>query len=133
MVAFLRQFLVVLLVLLQNAVPLVHAHAGGDFSQVGGIHLYEFESLHFSSGHVSVSTAGQRQDAESCIVIVGSAIKSQQADCSGASALVSLAGEFVQPVAGIPSSLAFPSPVAGFIVRSVANYNSPRAPPLFFC
>jgi hypothetical protein len=133
MVAFFRQFLVVLLVLLQNAAPLVHAHAGGDFSPVGGIHLYEFEGLHFASGQLSMSTAGRRLDAESCIVFVGSAIKQQQADCFGASALISLAGESVPPVAGEYSALFFPSPVTGFIARSVANHNSSRAPPLFFC
>lgn len=74
MVAFFRQFLVVLLVLLQNAVPLVHAHAGGDSAQ-RGLHLHEFETLRIIADHLTLSAYDHAMDAKSCIVNIGSAIK----------------------------------------------------------
>jgi len=77
MVAFFRQFLIVLLVLLQNAAPLVHAHTGGDFSETG-LHLYEFESLRLIENKMSMSASGHMQSSESCIVNVGSAIYQRQ-------------------------------------------------------
>lgn len=77
MVAFFRQFLVVLLVLLQFAAPLVHAHV--DESIPGhGLHLHEFEGLHFKAEAMVMASLTVHDAAQSAIVEVGSAIKSQQ-------------------------------------------------------
>jgi hypothetical protein len=132
MVAFFRQFLVVLLVMLQNAVPLVHAHTGGDFSHTVGIHLYEFESLRLASNNSSVSSAGYGQDAESCIVNVGSAIKTQVADQSCCSVILPIAGQSA-PFGCLVSTVIFPLSLADFVVSPRVNHNSSRAPPAFFC
>ena len=74
MVAFFRQFLIVLLVLLQNATPLMHAHIGQEGTQ-SGLHLYEFETLRLAVDHSSIETANFAQDTENFIVSIGSAIK----------------------------------------------------------
>lgn len=77
MVAFFRQFLVVLLVLLQFAAPLVHAHV--DETSLGhGLHLHEFEGLHFKADAVVMASLTVHDAAQSVIVEVGSAIKIQQ-------------------------------------------------------
>jgi hypothetical protein len=76
MVAFFRQFLVVLLVLLQFAAPLVHAHV--DESSLGhGLHLHEFEGLHFKADTMVMARLTVHDAAQSAIVEVGSAIKIQ--------------------------------------------------------
>jgi|GEM_PF-1412203 hypothetical protein len=74
MVAFFRQFLVVLLVLLQNAAPLMHAHTGLEGKE-SGLHLYEFEDLRLATDHSIMSVANFAHDTNNCIVSVGSAIK----------------------------------------------------------
>lgn len=77
MVAFFRQFLVVLLVLLQFAAPLVHAHV--DESSLGhGLHLHEFEGLHFKAEAMVMASLTLHDAGQSAIVEVGSAIKIQQ-------------------------------------------------------
>lgn len=77
MVAFFRQFLVVLLVLLQFAAPLVHAHV--DETSLGhGLHLHEFEGLHFKADSMVMASLTVHDAAQSAIVEVGSAIKIQQ-------------------------------------------------------
>ena len=76
MVAFFRQFLVVLLVLLKNALPLVHAHSGGDDRQ-RGVHLAEFESLRFTPEQMSMAKTEHERNLSCCIVHVGSAIRLQ--------------------------------------------------------
>ncbi|PPD31167.1 MAG: hypothetical protein CTY19_14710 [Methylomonas sp.] len=77
MVAFFRQFLVVLLVLLQFAAPLVHAHVD-DHSLGHGLHLHEFEGLHFKADAIVMTSLTVHDAAQSAIVEVGSAIKIQQ-------------------------------------------------------
>ncbi|QWF70697.1 hypothetical protein KEF85_15460 [Methylomonas paludis] len=76
MVAIFRQFLTILLVLLQYAAPLVHAHSGG-ISQQHGLHLYEFESLHFSPAHATLEKSGYDQNLGHCVFNIGSAIRQQ--------------------------------------------------------
>ena len=77
MVAFFRHFLVVLLVLLQFAAPLVHAHV--DETNLGhGLHLHEFEGLHFKADTMIMVSLTVHDAAQSAIVEVGSAIKIQQ-------------------------------------------------------
>jgi hypothetical protein len=77
MVAIFRQFVVLLLVLLQNVAPLVHAHVGG-LPQETGLHLSEFENLRFSSGSSLKSYKSGAFLCESAIVSMGSAIKHRQ-------------------------------------------------------
>lgn len=129
MVAFLRQFLVVLLVLLQGAAPLVHAHTGGDVSQ-RGLHLPEFETLRLAADSMSLAAADHSVTAESCIVDVGSAIKRQHTADDSA------------PIFYLPGNgpgLAFTrdtgivnfSPyTTGFIPEPFSSHNTSRAPPL---
>lgn len=77
MLVFFRQCLVLLLVILQYAAPLVHAHTGGDDFQ-RGLHLYEFEKLHLIADSLTITSADHVLVAESAIVNIGSAIKPQQ-------------------------------------------------------
>lgn len=75
MVALIRQFLVLILVLLQFAAPLVHAHIG-ESAPVGGLHLHEFENLHLQRT-AAFTQAGfdQASCVQSAIVELGCAIK----------------------------------------------------------
>lgn len=77
MVAFLRRFLVVLLVLLQYAAPLVHAHASGNNSQ-RGLHLHEFESLRLVTDGLAMHASDNGAEIENGIIEIGSAIKQHQ-------------------------------------------------------
>ncbi|WP_445372007.1 hypothetical protein ACH518_04360 [Methylomonas sp. HW2-6] len=76
MVAYLRQFLVVLLVLLQTAAPLVHAHVGGDAGDCG-IHLHGLESLQSEPDQWSLPDNRHELHQQAAVVSVGSAIKLQ--------------------------------------------------------
>lgn len=77
MVAYLRQFLVMFLVILQFAAPLVHAHIGHS-AEPGGLHLSEFEALHFSDDEAVFTAADHDLQVQSTVVNLGSAIKQQQ-------------------------------------------------------
>ncbi|MGY6276783.1 hypothetical protein [Methylomonas sp. MgM2] len=77
MVAFSRQFLVMLLVLLQFAAPLVHAHVH-DLETSRGFHLHEFEALQFKSDTAFLSTLDYAGPIQSAVVEMGSAIKAPQ-------------------------------------------------------
>ena len=75
MVASLRHFLILLLVLLQVAAPLVHAHVGDSMSG-HGLHLHEFEMLQVKPHQQSFANLDyQARAVQSAIVEVGSAIK----------------------------------------------------------
>ncbi|ANE57413.1 hypothetical protein [Methylomonas sp. DH-1] len=74
MVAYLRQFLVVLLVLLQTAAPLVHAHVGGDTGGCG-IHLHGLEGLQSDPDHAELQSLRHDMQHQAAVVNVGSAIK----------------------------------------------------------
>lgn len=74
MVACLRLFLVLLLVLLQLVAPLVHAHAGGPDSQFG-IHLKGLESLTLAQHDTVVSSQQHAMIADSAMIEVDSGIK----------------------------------------------------------
>lgn len=77
MVAFIRQFLVLILVLLQFAAPLVHAHIG-ESAPVRGLHLHEFENLRLQkTGTLAQATLGHISCVQSAIVELGSAVKPQ--------------------------------------------------------
>lgn len=73
MVACLRRFLVVFLVLLQLVAPLVHAHIG-DEAGVGGWHLHEFEQWRSDNAGKVLANISHEFHAQSAVVEVGSAI-----------------------------------------------------------
>lgn len=79
MVAYCRQFLVVLLVLLQFAAPLVHAHVDA-IGPANGLHLHEFETLHIQSEALFSAFTDVVSTADSVIVELGSAINVRALD-----------------------------------------------------
>lgn len=80
MLAPLRQFLIVLLVLLQTAAPLVHAHVGDHASPMGGLHLPEWEMLKVGADGTIKFASVQHVDSMTAIVELGSAIKLPKVD-----------------------------------------------------
>jgi hypothetical protein len=128
MVAFFRQFLVVLLVFLQNAAPLMHAHTGQEGTQ-SGLHLYEFETLRLIVDHSSVGTANFAQDTENFIVSVGSAIKHTDSNLP-AKLFLDLSNKESALAPLIPADLLkFSLLNAVFSYHLHPNPNQPRAPP----
>ena len=73
MVACFRQFLVLLLVLLQLVAPLVHAHTGGPDTQFG-IHLQGLESLRLNDHNSVISSQQSAMTADNAMVEVDSGI-----------------------------------------------------------
>ncbi len=128
MVAFFRQFLVVLLVLLQNAAPLMHAHTGQEGTQ-NGLHLYEFETLRLVVDHASVGTANFAQDTENFIVSIGSAIKHTDSTLP-AKLFFDLSYKESALAPLIPADfLKLPLLITVFSYHFHLNRNQPRAPP----
>lgn len=82
MVAPLRQFLIVLLVLLQMAAPLVHAHVGNHASTIGGLHLPELEMLRIGADGSTKVASVQHVDSMTAIVELGSAVKLPKLDAN---------------------------------------------------
>lgn len=80
MVAPLRQFLIMLLVMLQMAAPLVHAHVGSDASAISGLHLPELEMLRLGPDGAIKLASIQHVYSMSAIVELGSAIKLPKLD-----------------------------------------------------
>lgn len=76
MVAYLRQFLVVLLVLLQTAAPLVHAHVGGDDDGCG-IHFHGIERLQNDADQSELHSVQHELQQQAGVVQIGSAIRLQ--------------------------------------------------------
>ncbi len=129
MVALIRLFLVLILVLLQFAAPLVHAHIG-ESAQVGGLHLHEFENLHV---HKTTAFAQARLDHASCVqsavVELGSAIKlkSPIGDLDADYCLISDSqGWVLQPVL---EEINFSPHQTGNLTASAYNQHPTRAPP----
>ena len=128
MVAFFRQFLVVLLILLQNAAPLMHAHTCQDGTQ-SGLHLYEFETLRHVVDNSIVETAHFAQDTENFIVSVGSAIKHAHTTQPPKSFHI-LSNWDSTTVPLIPADFLKFLPLLAFILYHLPlNLNQPRAPP----
>lgn len=73
MVACLRQFLVMSLVLLQFAAPLVHAHVH-EMGMMRGLHLHEFEKLQLKSDVPFMAAMDYAGPVQSAIVELGAAI-----------------------------------------------------------
>lgn len=74
MIFFFRQFLAILLVLLQNIAPWVHAHIGdGDSSSGWHMHASEFTS--FAANRAELAPCRHDPALTSAVVSIGSAIK----------------------------------------------------------
>lgn len=127
MVALLRQFLVVLLVLLQNAAPLLHAHTDGNPTGARGIHFHAFETLAGTGRHASSQIAQGSHHCERGIVAIGSAIKPGVAGYACPPAVLpSHAAIFApspSPTAALPPQSTLPHPAT----YSGSHYS--RAPP----
>ena len=128
MVAFFRQFLVVLLVLLQNAAPLMHAHTGREGTE-SGLHLFEFEDLRLAADRSTIASANFAHDTEYCIVSVGSAIK-QAGITQKTKLFFGLISHTSVSIHAKPTDcLEYSRFIAGFIPYALLNPHSPRAPP----
>jgi hypothetical protein len=130
MVAFLRQFLVVLLVLLQSAAPLVHAHTGGKVSQYG-LHLHEFEALHLVADSVALTAFGHAISADSSIVDLGSAIKQQTTTDDHSFSFYLFGNDPVFAIARDSDVINFSPHISGFVLEPFLSHNTSRAPPLY--
>lgn len=128
MVAYLRQFLVMLLVLLQVAAPLVHAHVGKDAS-MPGLHLHEFEVLHLGHDGAGLMAINHDLQSQNGIVDLGSAIKQQQLLDKLAPALFLLAAFPSFAVERRASIINFPPPISRFTPEPVLSHYGSRAPP----
>ena len=130
MLAFFRQLLIVLFILLQSVAPLVHAHTDRDDLQ-SGLHLHLFEFVNFSHDQVTVSATHYAQDFSGSIVSVSSAIK-QQLTFQGVN---TVAWPLIEsqniPVERYYSLVNFSPHVAGLIAQPFLCNNTSRAPPFF--
>jgi len=79
MVASLRPILLILLVLLQIAAPLVHAHVGGD-GGISGLHVHTLQNFHANGNNQHAVKAIHEVGAMVAIVELGSAIQTPQSD-----------------------------------------------------
>jgi hypothetical protein len=126
MVALFRQFIVALLVLLQSALPLVHAHTGGTGSQEG-FHLYEFETVKVLVDHLSLSAVDHGQQAKNCIINIGSAIKQLPGK---ASIVDSFLNNYQFASVNTSEILIFLEKPLGLVFKRFSKQTNPRAPPM---
>ncbi|MDD2758717.1 MAG: hypothetical protein PHH11_00330 [Methylomonas sp.] len=127
MVAFLRRFLVMVLVALQFAAPLVHAHVN-DIGLAHGLHIHEFEALHLKSDTFLVAAFEYADTAQSAIVGLGEAIKIRQPSHDVPPVYFRLA-DLSLPVQYVVETIGF-SPHQPFsIAEPFFNQHSSRAPP----
>lgn len=129
MVAYLRQFLVVFLVMLQFAAPLMHAHTDHNAEQ-RGLHLFEFEALQAASDEAVLIGADHDLQTQSAIVNLGSAIK-QQPLLERHTPIFNLTISLMLDFAVIYRSAAvnFSPPVLPFLPEPSLSQNTSRAPP----
>lgn len=128
MVAFLRQFLVVLLVMLQFAAPLVHAHVHG-LGATRGLHLHEFETLKSKSDAALMAALDYAGSADSAIVELGSAINSSQ-DLQAPAPIFSNFSDAWLAEPYLIEIINFSPHDAVFVTQHFVNQHASRAPPL---
>ncbi len=128
MVAFFRQFLVVLLVLLQFAAPLVHAHVD-DNGNKQGLHLHEFENIHVKTHALFGSVAGHAASIQSAIVQLGSAINIQASDEDNTPVCYLVVDTAFLPEQPIIDSINFSPHEPVLIKEAFLSQNLTRAPP----
>jgi hypothetical protein len=128
MPAFLRQFFVVLLVLLQMAAPLVHAHIGENGGS-HGLHLHELDSLPLTPDTAVLSAIDHELDAQFGVVNVGSAIKHQPL-VSHTTPILFLFGDTAGfDIVRNADVVNFSPPSPNYSVTPFLSHNSSRAPP----
>ncbi len=116
------------LVLLQFAAPLVHAHVS-DIGRSHGLHLHEFESLHIKSDASLTGLIAYADAAQSAIVSVGEAINAHQPDPENAP-VYSWPKDLTIPEQYIVETVNF-SPHEEFRFQApVVFQHTSRAPPL---
>ncbi len=129
MVAYFRQFLVILLVLLQVAAPLVHAHVGEDTSQLG-LHMHEFEILHVGQDLVTMTATDREFDSQSAIVNIGSAIKQQSSADNWAPVWFAATFDANPAISRQVDGVFFYGYSPHFTSQPFPRHNTSRAPPL---
>ena len=127
MVAFPRQFLVMLLVLLQFAAPLVHAHIH-DLGTSRGLHLHEFETLQLKSDSSFMSTLDYAGPIPSAIVDLGAAINVAQ-DAEPAPAFYFLYADSLLAAQYVVETINFSPHESAIITEPFLKQHSTRAPP----
>jgi len=129
MVAYLRQLLVMLLILLQMAAPLMHAHVGADASP-RGLHLHEFEALHIERDGPVLMAFDHDLQMQSSIVNIGSAIKQQQLlDKLSPAVFLFVLAVPVFAVARQIGIVNFSPHISLFVPEPLPSQNASRAPP----
>lgn len=127
----LRQFMVLMLIGLQFAAPLVHAHIGVETGRQAGLHMHEFEVFSLAALDQSIQTTDQQAVSDEQLVIdLDSAIKPLQ-QAQDFLAVVSWQQDlYLLAVDRQPQSTRFfPS---AFIIPATPQLalRSPRAPPV---
>lgn len=131
MVASLRQFLILLLVLLQTAAPLVHAHVGGHTAMTGGLHLPELEMYRVSGKDVAKIVTVQQINDHSAIVALGSAIRLPKIDPNAQPALLAARGlVFCSPSPTVEPVNFSPHQPSVYTTPAFLSANICRAPPV---
>lgn len=132
MVDYLRRFLVVVLVLLQVAAPLVHAHVD-NLGATTGLHLHEFETFQVNSTAFYSSFSDKIGWTESAIVDMGSAINSQSVeDLDQVFAIIQPEG-LLWSAQSIHKAINFsPQNSCLILVPSSLSQHLSRAPPAWF-
>lgn len=129
MVALTRQLLVLLLVLLQFAAPLVHAHIG-ESASMRGLHLHEFENLRLQkSGNLAQTTLDHISCVQSAIVELGSAVKPRPSSNEVIAHYYPYRDELGLAVQPLLTVINFSPHEAGNLPEPSYNQHPSRAPP----
>jgi hypothetical protein len=130
MPAFLRRFLIVLLVLLQVTTPLAHAHIGQNAS-ISGVHLPEFEILSLIQDGAGLAAIDHELDGQTDIINVGSAIKQQQTIDHAAPVLFLQSDAPRFKIVRDADVVNFSPQPSCFTPELIPNHNTSRAPPFW--
>lgn len=127
MVAFLRRFLVLILVLLQFAAPLVHAHVG-NIGAMPGIHLHEFETLSRLKNDASLeATLSSVGSLQATIVELGQAIGNQAPEQNDTPLYIS--ADLLPVKRHVVEIINFSPHAPGPLFKALSNQHTTRAPP----
>lgn len=130
----LRQFLVVMLVCLQMAAPLVHAHAGTGDWQRGGLHLHELERYSDKLADVGCRAVDESGNIDSKVVIdIDSVLRPPHKTRAYFAQSVVWQGHMTSFATEIQSETINFSPHRLLIpVPPIPNHQTSRAPPRLF-
>ncbi|WP_349432030.1 hypothetical protein Q9L42_004205 [Methylomarinum sp. Ch1-1] len=129
MISFLQKMIMALLVLLQFAAPLVHAHAGMEISNLG-VHVPGLEALSVGTDVDKFSSISGQYHQDSCLVGISSAIPQKQ-DASVESSYIDsyIPAEMVFSIALNGCTINFSPQDKSLVDRLLFCLHSPRAPP----